>query len=143
MCVVSTRAMLLCTMCRDLQASGRASLVVTEGGFRSMNDARCTLTGSFREITDTESIAAARDTYMERHPDAFWVDFGDFSFLRMDELLQVNFIGGFGRISAVRLRVLWCQLRVLCCRLTFVCLLGRMHTPDWSTTWLRTASVRE
>lgn len=33
------------------------------------------------------------------HPDAFWVDFGDFDYMRMDTVVQCNLIAGFGRAT--------------------------------------------
>ena len=33
---------------------------------------------------------------------AFWVDFGDFSFMQLRDVAAVGYIGGFGRISKVR-----------------------------------------
>ena len=43
-----------------------------------------------------------RDLYLKKHPDAFWVDFGDFSFYRMHELRAVNFVGGFARAGSIK-----------------------------------------
>ena len=37
-----------------------------------------------------------RELYKAKHPNAFWVDFGDFQFFRMTDLKAVNFVGGFG-----------------------------------------------
>lgn len=68
-----------------------------------MDQSRCTLTGTFSSIKAEDEVAEARETYLAQHPDSFWVDFGDFSFLRMDELLIANYIGGFGRIAKARL----------------------------------------
>lgn len=31
---------------------------------------------------DEEAVAEAREAYLEKHPDAMWVDFGDFSLFR-------------------------------------------------------------
>lgn len=42
-----------------------------------------------------------RELYMKKHPNAFWVDFGDFSFFRMKHLKSVNFVGGFARAGSI------------------------------------------
>jgi hypothetical protein len=77
-------------------------MVVAQDGFSSMNQARCTVSGRFVTVEDEADKAAAREEYLKRHPEAFWVDFGDFSFMQMREIVSVGYIGGFGRISKVR-----------------------------------------
>jgi hypothetical protein len=84
---------------RDLQADGRATLVVAHPDFSSMSDSRCTISGTFSTVSVEGEVAAAREVYLARHSDSFWVDFGDFSFLRMDDVVEANFIGGFGRAA--------------------------------------------
>jgi hypothetical protein len=39
--------------------------------------------------------------YLAKHPDAFWVDFGDFSWHRMDGILGARLIGGFARAGSI------------------------------------------
>ena len=48
-----------------------------------------------------EEVAAARETYLKKHPGHFWVDFGDFDFFRMDKLTAVRYNGGFARFGAI------------------------------------------
>lgn len=60
---------------RDVAADGRASLTVTAPGFEGAADARVCLTGTVRRVADA-AVPAARDRYLARHPDAFWVTFG-------------------------------------------------------------------
>lgn len=116
--------------CRDLQTDGRGTLVVANGGFSSMSDARCTITGTFTEVTDEADAAACREAYMAKHPEAYWVDFGDFSYLRMDEVVTANYIGGFGRAAKAR-----CPLCHAC-----QCHLGR--TCDFMCTALPACRVQ-
>ena len=40
--------------------------------------------------------------YKKQHPNAFWVEFGDFTFFRMSELKAVRFIGGFARAGDIK-----------------------------------------
>jgi hypothetical protein len=60
---------------RDVMADGRASLTVTAPGFEGAADARVCLTGVVRKVPEA-AVPAARDRYLARHPDAFWVTFG-------------------------------------------------------------------
>eukprot|EP00892_Ulva_mutabilis_P009162 jgi/Ulvmu1/6618/UM003_0255.1 len=85
---------------KDLVKDGRATVTVTQANFQSMADSRGTVTGTFETVPDEER-AAARDAYMKVHPDAFWVDFGDFDFMRMTEVAGANLIGGFGRVCQI------------------------------------------
>lgn len=85
---------------KDLIADGRATVTVTQNDFKSMADARCTVSGTF-EIVPDEERAAARDAYMKVHPDAYWVDYGDFDFHRMNTVAGCNLIAGFGRAFKV------------------------------------------
>lgn len=93
---------------RDLKACGRCSLTVTQKGFQgstegfqSAADARVTLVGDMEAIEDDDGVAAARETYLAKHPDAFWVDFGDFSWHRMTATKGARLIGGFARAGGV------------------------------------------
>jgi hypothetical protein len=69
--------------------------------FQDMSDARVTLTGDMVPVPDGER-AAMRDLYLAKHPDAFYIDFGDFSFYRMDNIAVAHLNGGFARFSQVR-----------------------------------------
>jgi hypothetical protein len=60
---------------RDVMADGRASLTVTAPGFEGAADARVCLTGTVRRVPDAE-VPDARARYLQKHADAFWVDFG-------------------------------------------------------------------
>jgi hypothetical protein len=85
---------------RDVMADGRASLTVTAPGFEGAADARVCLTGTVRRVPDAR-VAAARERYLARHPDAFWVDFGDFTFWQMEDLKAIRLVGGFARAGSV------------------------------------------
>lgn len=106
---------------RDVMTDGRASLTVTAPGFEGAADARVCLTGMVRRVPEA-AVPAARDRYLARHPDAFWVTFGasawqsvisvclgsclapyagDFTFWRMEEIRSIRLVGGFARAGAV------------------------------------------
>ena len=38
---------------------------------------------------------------MKKHPRAFWVDFGDFSWFQMDMITDIRFVGGFVRAGSI------------------------------------------
>ena len=75
----------------------KASLTVTASGFAGAADGRVTLTGDVRRVSDASEVAELRELYRAKHPDAFWVDFGDFLWFRMSAAKAVRFVGGFAR----------------------------------------------
>ncbi len=85
---------------RNLKAHDRASLTVwaERAEMQLLESARLTLIGRVTTVTPAER-GAVRGTYLERHPSARdYVDFGDFSFYRMD-VESVYYIGGFGEMG--------------------------------------------
>jgi putative heme iron utilization protein len=92
---------------QNLQADPRASLLVTPPVGGPQNEpsdplaaARLTLMGEARPLTGDEA-GAAREAYLARHPRAaYWVDFEDFGFWRLD-VSDVYFVGGFAAMDWV------------------------------------------
>lgn len=62
-----------------------AALTVTANGFKGAADARVTLVGSVSKV-DGDEIKPLRDLYLQKHTNAFWVDFGDFKWFHMKTL---------------------------------------------------------
>ncbi|KAG8462074.1 hypothetical protein KFE25_011524 [Diacronema lutheri] len=86
---------------QDLLASSKASLTVTAGNFDGADSARVNLLGDVRKLTEPADVAAAREVYLAKHKDAYWIDFGDFAAFRMTELRKVRFVGGFAGAADV------------------------------------------
>jgi len=84
---------------QDILADNRCSLVVAAKEFKGAADGRVTLMGITTRIPSEEKDAA-KEVYMAKHPNAFWADFGDFHFYRM-EVEKVNFVGGFARAGSI------------------------------------------
>ena len=96
--LISTMAM----HTQNLQADSRASLLVTQAGAPGdpLAAGRVTLMGEAKPLVGDES-AAARAAYLERHATAaYWADFGDFAFWRL-EVADVYFVGGFAAMGWV------------------------------------------
>jgi heme iron utilization protein len=88
----------------NLEASGHASLLVSEGADGGGTDAlalgRVTLVGSCNRVPEVD-VDACRQTFLDRHPEAStYVGFADFGFFRL-EPAHVRYVGGFGRMSWV------------------------------------------
>ncbi|HVW33672.1 MAG TPA: DUF2470 domain-containing protein [Acidimicrobiia bacterium] len=88
---------------RNAAADPRASLIVTEPfpeGSDPLAAGRVTLIGDLLEVTGDER-PAVRDRYLAANPaSAYYIDFGDFSFWRL-EVMSVRYVGGYGRMSWV------------------------------------------
>lgn len=84
---------------RDLVADPRCSITVQEPGFQGIQDGRATLVGTCTKVPEAEE-AACKETILKKHPEAFWVEFADFSVYRMD-VSKVRYVGGFGRAGSV------------------------------------------
>ena len=96
--LISTMAM----HTQNLQADSRSSLLVTQPEWTGdpLAGGRVTLMGDARPI-DGEDAKGARDAYLARHEKAaFWVDFEDFNFWRLD-VVDVYFVGGFAAMDWV------------------------------------------
>jgi heme iron utilization protein len=88
---------------RNATADPRASLIVTEPfpeGSDPLAAGRVTLIGDLLEVGGDER-AAVRDVYLAANPaSAYYIDFGDFSFWRLD-VRSIRYVGGYGRMSWV------------------------------------------
>jgi putative heme iron utilization protein len=88
---------------RNAAADPRASLLVTEPfpeGSDPLAAGRVTLIGDLLPVAPEER-PAVRDRYLAANPaSAYYIDFGDFSFWRL-EVNSVRYVGGYGRMSWV------------------------------------------
>jgi putative heme iron utilization protein len=81
----------------------RASLLVTEpvpDGSDPLASGRVTLMGTLSPVADDDR-QTARDLYLAANPtSAYYIDFGDFTFYRLD-VESIRYVGGYGRMSWV------------------------------------------
>jgi len=86
---------------RDVMADGRVAFTIaaTEAGM-SADAARVTVTGMAIEA-EGDDAGSCRETYLNTHEGAFWVDFGDFSWWRLEDIRTIRYVGGFGRAHSV------------------------------------------
>jgi putative heme iron utilization protein len=89
---------------KNLRADARASLLIAEAGDGDpLARGRVTLLGRGRVLDAGAERDAARDAYLATHPNAaYYVDYADFAFWRLD-VESVRYIGGYGRMSWVDL----------------------------------------
>eukprot|EP00985_Skeletonema_marinoi_P024400 scaffold16950_cov70-Skeletonema_marinoi.AAC.1 len=70
---------------QDLLADPKCSLTIASKEFKGAADGRVNLMGEVTLLKQDEK-EAAKAAYLAKHPGAFWVDFGDFNWFRMDEI---------------------------------------------------------
>ena len=90
---------------KNLEADARASLFVTESSAAEdpLAVGRVTLMGQAGHVPPAD-VAVARAAYLAWHSNAAnWVDFGDFSFWRL-EVQDVYWVGGFGAMDWLPVR---------------------------------------
>lgn len=87
---------------QNLEADGRASLLITQPGWTGdpLAAGRLTLMGTVTRVPSDET-GAARAAYLARHERArYWADFEDFSLWRL-EVADLYFVGGFAAMDWV------------------------------------------
>ena len=86
---------------QNLEDDLRASLLVTQHAVADEDPlalGRLTLLGAAARL-EADEVAEARAVYLGRHPKAaYWVDFEDFAFWRL-EVADVYFVGGFAAMD--------------------------------------------
>ena len=85
----------------DIDADSKCSLTVTAPGFKGASDGRVTITGKVYKVSE-DRAKEVKQEYKKKHPNAFWIDFGDFSVYEMTELVQCRLVGGFARAGNIK-----------------------------------------
>jgi len=87
------------THTQDILADPRCSVTIASKEFKGAADGRVNLMGKCNKLPK-EDLEAAKAAYLKKHPGAFWVNFGDFNWFRM-EIEKIRFVGGFARAGSV------------------------------------------
>jgi len=88
------------THTQDLLADPRCSVTIASKEFKGAADGRVNLMGMVSKVPQEERDSL-KEIYRVKHPGAFWVDFGDFNWFRMNEISSIRFVGGFARAGSV------------------------------------------
>jgi len=86
---------------KDVLKDGKASLTVMASDFKGAAEGRVVLIGNVKKLHDKERQVKLRDKYLARHKDAYWIDFGDFTYFTMEHLETVRYVGGFAMAGSV------------------------------------------
>ena len=85
----------------DIVQDGRVSLTVLAADFKGAAEGRVVLIGSVKKLADASRQAALRDQYLAKHKEAFWIDFGDFTYFKMESLESIRYVGGFAMAGSL------------------------------------------
>lgn len=85
---------------QDVLVDPRCSVTIASKEFKGAADGRVNLVGDVTRVSPEET-EAVKEAYMRKHPGAFWAEFGDFHWYRMNEVKDVRFVGGFARAGSV------------------------------------------
>lgn len=88
------------THTQDILLDPKCSVTIASKEFKGAADGRVNLMGEVK-LVPPEEREAAKACYLKKHPGAFWVDFGDFNWFRMDEIKDIRFVGGFARAGQI------------------------------------------
>lgn len=72
------------THTQDILQNPHCSVTIADKNFKGAADGRVNLMGRAELLKDADEKKSARDLYLQKHPGAFWVDFGDFNWFRME-----------------------------------------------------------
>jgi hypothetical protein len=85
----------------DSLKDGRASLTVMAKDFEGAADGKINIIANVVKVFDAKEREKLRTKYRVRHKDAYWVDFGDFSYFKMKDIKSVRFVGGFAMAGSI------------------------------------------
>jgi putative heme iron utilization protein len=85
----------------DILQDGRVSLTVLASDFKGAAEGRVVLIGTVKKLEDKQRQSQLREKYLARHKDAYWIDFGDFTYFSMVSLELIRYVGGFAMAGSV------------------------------------------
>ena len=85
---------------KNLKKNNKISLLVTKIGLINQSEERTGISGFVNKINKDE-IDHYKKIYKTSHNNAFWVDFPDFNLYKMDKVIDIYYIGGFGKATKI------------------------------------------
>ena len=85
---------------RNIKKNNSVSLLITEPTIQFATQKRVLFTGKLNEIPNDE-FDYYKEMYKKYHTNAYWIDYIDFNFYKMDEILQIFYVGGFSSATQI------------------------------------------
>lgn len=86
---------------KNILKDERCSLTVMANNFKGAAQGRVSIGGKVKKVTNKTVTLSLREQYLKYHKDAYWVDFGDFSFYRMYTIESIRYVGGFALVGNI------------------------------------------
>ena len=86
---------------KDVENDNRVSIMCVNGSLSHADESRITISGHLTKVTDEQEHRSARELYLSKHPEAFWIDFGDFSFYKLYDITTARVVAGFGSAGSL------------------------------------------
>ena len=77
------------------------ALCIIDNKFNGLQDFRFTVTGN---VIKQENKEKYMEKYEYDHPNDFWIRFDDFDIYKMEEIIDINFVGGFANAGKVKIK---------------------------------------
>ena len=89
---------------RNIGKDNRISILIPDNNVNptdlKLNQQRVTLIGNLEKVSGADKNYY-KDIYRKSHDEAFWVDFSDFNFYKLDKIKDITYIGGFGKATKI------------------------------------------
>ena len=85
---------------KNIKKNDKVSILVQTIGLKDQTGKRTGLTGIIKKVEDDE-IDKYKKIYKQYHKNAFWIDFPDFKFYKLELIKDIYYIGGFGRATKI------------------------------------------
>eukprot|EP00590_Aulacoseira_subarctica_P005690 CAMPEP_0172430378 /NCGR_PEP_ID=MMETSP1064-20121228/54192_1 /TAXON_ID=202472 /ORGANISM="Aulacoseira subarctica , Strain CCAP 1002/5" /LENGTH=341 /DNA_ID=CAMNT_0013176375 /DNA_START=1 /DNA_END=1026 /DNA_ORIENTATION=+ len=86
---------------QDLLADPRCSITIASKEFKGAADGRVNIMGQCKLIAKKDVTQDIKAAYLKKHPNAFWINFGDFNWFRLEDIQAIRFVGGFARAGQI------------------------------------------
>jgi hypothetical protein len=91
----------LSTHTKNLIKESKSSLCLIDNKFNGLQDFRFTITGN---IIKQQNKGEYIEKYEYDHPNDFWIRFDDFDIYKMEEIIDINFVGGFANAGKIKIK---------------------------------------
>ena len=86
---------------KDITKDGKSSLTILANNFKGAAQGRVVIIGQVHKLADESRKAILREKYLSRHKDAYWIDFGDFTYFTMTSIEAIRYVGGFAMAGSL------------------------------------------
>ena len=90
---------------KNINKNNNTSLLIPQRGLTSQNQKRVTITGNIYKIIDQDENNYMKEKYLESHKNAYWLKYIDFNMYRLENIKDIQYIGGFGKATKINVGI--------------------------------------